>query len=307
MPELVSVLINTHERAEAVVRCLSSVLEQDYPHQFMEVLVLDDASMDGTSAVLEAQGRQFIGSAFRGFRSFRNSVSRNIIYGRHFLRGQASADSGLLVFIDDDALLAKDVISGLVSFFEETQSAGIAAPAVYYLSEPMKKAHGASFMHPWTGRYSEVFPEVSLECDWVNSTCLAARRETILAQDDSVVGFFTSHEEADLCLHAKKDGWKVFYLPGLRVLHDIKPGCAPKRERLYYLYRNKFLIIRRNFSGLRRLTALSVGLILGLPRYLAESLMFNRGLNLPELRIVVRAVLDGLRGRSGRLEDIQGF
>lgn len=296
----ISILINTHNRAAELRRCLGSVMGQDYPRSLAEVLVLDDASGDGTPALLEQKTVEFLSAGFLNFRSFRNEESRNMIYGRYFLKEASSSESELLVYIDDDAVLEKGVISGLVSFFQRTPAAGIAAPAVYYLAEPDRRAHGAFFVHPWTGRYSETLPGVPTECDWVNATCMAARRKALRPHDDSRVDFYVSHEEADLCLGVKKSAWKVFYLPDLRVLHDIKPGFAPKRDRLYYLYRNKFFVIRRNFPPLRRFTAIAVALLLGLPRYLTESVSFNRGFNVRELLVILRAVFDGLTGRGGR-------
>lgn len=297
----VSILINTHNRAAALRRCLDSVMGQDYPKSLMEVLVLDDASGDETPALLAKKSAEFLSAGFRDFRSFRNEESRHVVCGRYFLKEASDRSSELIVYADDDAVLEKGVLTGLVSFFQSTPAAGIAAPAVYYLSEPSRRAHGASFVHPWTGRYTETMPDSVTECDWVNATCLAARREVLESNTDSQLGFQITHEEADMCLHAKKSGWKVFYLPGLQVLHDISPGFSPKRDRLYYMYRNKLLVIRRNFPPLRRFTALSVALLLGLPRYLAESVSFNRGFNIPELHIILRAVFDGLTGRGGSL------
>lgn len=297
----ISVLINTHNRAAALRRCLDSVMAQDYPKSLVEVLVLDDAGADETPALLAEKAAEFVSAGYRNFKSFRNETSRNIVYGRYFLQEASDPESEVLVYVDDDGALERGVVSGLASFFKSTPAAGIAAPAVYYLSEPARRAHGAFFVHPWTGRYTETLPDSAAECDWVNATCLAARRAAVEPHDDSRFSFYISHEEADLCLQVKNKGWKVFYLPELRVLHDIRPDLAPKRDRLYYLYRNKFFLIRRNFPPLRRFVALAVALLLGLPRYLAESVSFNRGFNRAELGVILRAVADGLTGRGGPL------
>lgn len=47
-PPLVSVMIPARNEVENIKRCLRSLLKQDYPN--MEILVLDDNSIDGTSA-----------------------------------------------------------------------------------------------------------------------------------------------------------------------------------------------------------------------------------------------------------------
>src|SRR6202162_3762264 len=49
--ELVSVTIVTYNSGRFIKRCLESVLEQKYPS--MEVIVIDNASTDGTIDILE--------------------------------------------------------------------------------------------------------------------------------------------------------------------------------------------------------------------------------------------------------------
>src|SRR5712692_4390256 len=49
---LVSVVIPTHNRKSAVTRCVESVLRSSYPR--IEVIVVDDASTDGTFHHLSA-------------------------------------------------------------------------------------------------------------------------------------------------------------------------------------------------------------------------------------------------------------
>jgi hypothetical protein len=59
------------------------------------------------------------------------------------------------------------------------------------------------------------------EVDWVSGSCLFARKkmlEQIGLLDES---FFMFCEDVDLCLRAKKNGWKVFYFPFLTVTHQI--------------------------------------------------------------------------------------
>src|SRR5258706_12935620 len=49
--DLVSVTIVTYNSGRFIKRCLESVLEQKYPN--LEVIVIDNASTDGTSDILE--------------------------------------------------------------------------------------------------------------------------------------------------------------------------------------------------------------------------------------------------------------
>src|ERR1700759_5182615 len=53
MLPLVSVVIPTFNRRHLILRALQSVVEQTYPH--LEVIVVDDASTDGTVEFLESK------------------------------------------------------------------------------------------------------------------------------------------------------------------------------------------------------------------------------------------------------------
>lgn len=58
---LVSILVPCRNEAAYIARCLSSVLAGDWPHERLEVLVVDGRSDDGTRDIVEAIGREHPG------------------------------------------------------------------------------------------------------------------------------------------------------------------------------------------------------------------------------------------------------
>src|SRR5437667_3637 len=56
--------------------------------------------------------------------------------------------------------------------------------------------------------------------------------------------FFINHWEVDYCLRLKRRGWRIRYEPRAVARHKIVPGGTRSPDRLYYLYRNKLLVIR---------------------------------------------------------------
>lgn len=292
---LISILMCTRNRGFAAARCLESLARQDYPLSLLDVCVLDDASTDGSAAVVrEAVARLRI-AGFAGARTFENSGNVQIAAGRSSLEKKAPPEAELICFVDDDAELPAGALSALAAFLKANPDAAAAGPRITALSAPGTTAHRANFVS-WLGRYSEKDSEAPLDCDWLNSTCLMVRVAALAQSGGFYHGFYTAHEEVDFCLKLKAAGWRVVYLPDVTVLHDIVPG-GTKRDRLYYLYRNKFLVFRRNFGGIRFLAASLAALLFGLPRYLAESVRATGG---KEILIILRAVLHGLIGREGR-------
>ena len=96
MPDL-SVIVPTRNRA-AHLRCmLGGLLEQTFPTDRFELIVVDNGSTDGTAAVVE----EFRHKATFDLRSFRED-GPGLHRGRH--AGLSAARADVLVFADDDIL-----------------------------------------------------------------------------------------------------------------------------------------------------------------------------------------------------------
>lgn len=296
----ISVLISTYNRRAALMRTIEALLAQDYPLREIELVVLDDAGDDGTFAALSAGAPGFLARGLRGFRALRNDNNKGIAFGRSRLTSEAAADSEALLYLDDDVYLENSTIGGLAGCLVKNSRRALAGPRLVYASEPDRTAHCANFVGKWSGRYYETDASAETECDWLNSSCFLARRAA-LAGLRQAEEFYTAHEEVDFCLQLGNKGYSIVYFPEVRAAHDLPLSGGGRRDRLYYLYRNKLLLFKRNFPPLRRFTAVLTMCCLGLPLYLLESLRYNKGLNFTELRLIVKAVADGLAGRGGKL------
>jgi N-acetylglucosaminyl-diphospho-decaprenol L-rhamnosyltransferase len=294
----ITVLMCTRNRGVAATRCLESLIRQDYPHALVDVCVLDDSSSDGSADMLRPALELLKASGFAEARLFVNEQNVQIAAGRRFLQKQIPAGADFVCYLDDDAELPPGALSALAGFLRENAEVGAAGPRIAAMSSPEVTAHMANFVS-WIGLYSEKDANIPLDCDWLNSTCLMTRNSALAQAGGFYPGFYTAHEEVDFCLKLKNFGWRVVYLPGLTVLHDIVPG-GTKRERLYYLYRNKFLVFRRNFGFIRFAAAAMVTLLFGLPKYVLESL---RAGSPGEVFLILRAVAHGLSGREGPRRD----
>lgn len=282
------------------MKTLDALIAQDYPAGELELIVLDDFGADGSYAALAARSGEFLSRGFKGFRILRNEQNKGIAYGRGLLTASAAQDSEAVLYLDDDVYLEKNTIAGLVSCLEKSASRALAGPHLVYASAPEKTAHCANFVGTWSGRYSESDASSELECDWLNSSCLLARRSSLLKAVWDRDYFYTAHEEVDFCLQVKNSGYSVVYCPSVKAAHDLPLSGGGRRERLYYLYRNKLLVFRRNFPFWKALSASLLLVFLGLPRYLLESLRYNAGPNAKEIKLIFRAVSDGLIGRGGK-------
>lgn len=91
--KLITVIIPTYNRKKKLLECISSILEQTYEH--IEVLVVDDASTDGTEELFQRKTDPRL-------RYIRYETNRGACYARNC--GAALAKGELLAFQDSDDL-----------------------------------------------------------------------------------------------------------------------------------------------------------------------------------------------------------
>jgi len=296
----VSIVINTHNRYEALKHCLDSIAAQDYSKNLLEIIVLDDASSDKTPEEIPKYLQNLEKMGLKKTHFFRNDKNLGIAKGRWFLGQKVSPESEMVLFVDDDAYLESSCLKTLVEYMSANPQVGVVGPRIVYAKNPNETAHNANFVGGWTARYTNKDSTKPIICDWVNSTCCLMRKEVLEKTGGFYPGYYISHQEVDFCLQVKEAGYLVVYNPQTVVQHELNLN-KPKRERLYYLYRNKMLLIHRNFPFSRRIVALSLIGILGFPKYLIESIRFHKGFVFSELGTIFIAVWDGLLGRTGSL------
>ena len=108
---LVSVVIPTCNRWPILSRCLTALTVQTYSR--LEVIVVDDASTDGTPEQLQKFADKFPNLTLRWFRNDRHlgaNPSRN--------RGVREANGSLIAFEDSDCIAEPDWIEKLVARFD---------------------------------------------------------------------------------------------------------------------------------------------------------------------------------------------
>ena len=197
---LVSVMISTRNRRQCLEKALTSVYAQDYTSR--EILVVDDASEDGTS--------EYIRSHHPDIRLFRHEENRGYIIGRNLLMLQAKGD--YLISLDDDAyFLNADAISNVVARMEAEPELGIINFSVL----------DAEHLVP-------VLPdgEYYTCCYWGLGYCI---RKAVLQE----AGYYREvhtrlvGEESDLSLRVLDKGYRLLQFPRATVAHPrYVPGKA---------------------------------------------------------------------------------
>ena len=195
---LVSVLIPAYNEESVIVYTVNSVLESDYPR--LEVIVIDDGSVDATGELLDRQcGRN---PAVRIIHQSNTGKSSALSHGL------AEASSGIIITIDADTSVEPDAVTKLVRHFVN--------PRVGAVAGNVKVGNRVSWLTRWqaleyvTSQNLEKRAFDLLNCIPVVPGALSAWRAEAIHE----CGGFSSDtvaEDTDLTITIRRAGWKISY------------------------------------------------------------------------------------------------
>ena len=83
--------------------------------------------------------------------------------------------------------------------------------------------------------------------------------------------FFLYYEELDWAARFKQAGYSIDYVGSAEIFHKESVSTGKNSPfKTFYIYRNRFLFIRRNYKGFRWLVAASFFVLLSTPVHLAK-------------------------------------
>src|SRR6267378_1853007 len=197
---LVSVVVPTHNRKSAVTRCVESVLRSNYPR--IEVIVVDDASTDGTFPHLSI--------LFPNVELIRFEQEQMVSGSRN--AGCKHAKCEFVFLVDDDNVVDPDAIAELVKAISDNPHAGIAGPIMYYLRDPEHVWCSGVSRNSLTSitKFSTEKPNGSADCyptDDIPNAFMVRKRVFEDVGGFDQVGFVQHLAEADFSTRAATKGF----------------------------------------------------------------------------------------------------
>jgi GT2 family glycosyltransferase len=227
--ESATVAITTRNRRDSARAAIASALAQE-PQS--PVIVVDDASSDGTAEMVRAE--------FPQARLVRFDAQAGYIAGRMCVLELATTP--IVCFLDDDATFSTPaVVRGTVADFDHPRIAGVAIP----LMENGRLLQGA----PGSTGFRVT--------DYFIGAAHAVRRESVLA----LGGYRTSYsfyvEEPDLCIRLLQAGMvtrvgrsdPVIHLPHPARVHDERFTLRIKNELLFKWYHTPSIYLPAVLAG----------------------------------------------------------
>ncbi len=126
----ITVVIPARNEAANMDACLQSLLQQDYPPELMEVVVVDDFSSDGTPALVCQMADQRV--RLLELRNFVPPAGLNAYKKKALETGIAGASGALIATTDADCVLPPLWLKTLAFLYQEKQAAFVAGPVSFF-------------------------------------------------------------------------------------------------------------------------------------------------------------------------------
>jgi len=251
--ELSIILVNYNDRRH-VEECLLSLQKAASAIEH-EIIVVDNDSEDGS--------REFVARAFPAVRLIANS--ENSGFSRANNLGVRESRGEFFLFLNTDTVVPPGAIHGLLDHLKFEVSAGAAGPALLDGRNSFQVSFGrrvnffAQFwqkliLNPYYKRVLKKSEKIR-RVGWLSAACLLCRRKAFEQAGGFDENFFIYFEDIDLCGRMRKDGWKLFYVPHIRVFHDggATTSRRPAASRLEYRKSQLYFYQKHNSRSSYRL------------------------------------------------------
>jgi len=231
----VSVIVISFNTRSLLRECLLSVLaecERLPVGRTAEVLVVDNASTDGSPEMVESE----FAAPRVPVRLIRSHVNLGFAVANNL--AVESARGRYLVLLNSDAFLEAGALRLSIQHMDANQSAGVGGARLVGRRgewQPSARAfptfrHMLVVLSGLAARYSKsrIFgafdrtwasPDLPAEVDWVPGAFSIMRREALAQTGLFDPRFFLYYEEVDLCRRMKAKGFRVLYWPDVVVTH----------------------------------------------------------------------------------------
>jgi N-acetylglucosaminyl-diphospho-decaprenol L-rhamnosyltransferase len=296
--ELSYCVVNTNGRS-FLLACLESIGRNHPPNVEHEILVLDNASDDGSvEAVAERHpGVRIIARDHRAGLAENNSILLREARGRFCLL--LNEDSEVLDGCPAALLeeLAADP-GAAVAGAQLVDPAGKPIPCAWRLPGPGTALAQALFLHRRFVTQSGAGP--TREVGWVQSCTMLVRREAAISIDYMDRRFFVYSEEVDFQKRLHDAGWRILHVPAARAVHheQLASDRSSGARRVVQFHRGRELYMRKHHSR----TATLLARVLWSWSYLERALasIFTRGHDARRYVVHARQALRPGRGEGMR-------
>jgi GT2 family glycosyltransferase len=226
-----------------------------------EVVVVDNASSDGSAEMIQAEYP----------RVMLHCNKTNVGFGTAANQAVAKCSANYVLLLNSDILLQAGAVNALSNYIDVHPRAAIVGPRLvntngtlqascypfptilntFFVDTclgdliryvPVLRNH---FLPTWPHHHAKIVP-------WVKGAAMAIRREAFETVGGFDETFFMYSEEIDLCYRLLAIGWQVHFAPVTTAVHPGGASTAQHQtEMAVQLLASTFKFYRKHYSGIR--------------------------------------------------------
>jgi glycosyltransferase involved in cell wall biosynthesis len=241
----VSIIIPCREEEKYIAQALESILANDYPHDRLEVLVVDGTSTDDTREIVEGFSRDYPFIKLLDNPRKITPAALNI--------GVNRAQGDTIIRMDSHSTYPPNYISSLVDWQEKTgaENVGGVGRTLPGADTPMARAIALGMSHPF-GVGNVYFRIGASGPRWVDSVPFGCYRREVFEK----IGLFDEDhvrtEDDEFNLRLLKNGGRILMIPDLIVEYYARETLS-KLWRMYYQYGYFKALVARKLGWVLRL------------------------------------------------------
>lgn len=244
--------------------CLFSISENLPAGAEMEILVVNNDEKP-----LEEIAREWKDKLNLGIRE----LGENVGFGRAHNAGFGRSRGEYILLLNPDTKILPGALQRMLAVFDKDQRIGIVGPLFVDAAGEIQLNCFGTQRTPFStigkkifGRGKPSAGEDIFETDWVSGAAMMIRRNVFEKTSGFDEGYFMYFEDVDLCLRAKKLGYKVAVNPKVRIFHESGKSFASEAEKKKRYYASQDYYMRKHFGR----TAAGLVRLLRLPYYVGN-------------------------------------
>lgn len=243
-----SIIVLSYNTKELTTKCIDSILSQynyEIKKRELEVIVVDNASSDGTLDSLKK---------FRSIKIIENPQNFGFSKGNNI--GAKRTKGEFILFLNSDTQIKDKGFLKMTEFFNDKKDVGI-------LGGKLINPDGSA--QPSCGKFYTFFnflimilglerlgllrlsPNNVKKVDWVSGACFMVRKNLFEKLKGFDEYFFMYIEDMELCFRAKKQGFLTYFHPNIKLVHK-ELGSSNRAFAIGEIYRGLLYFYKKHMN-----------------------------------------------------------
>lgn len=234
----ISIIIPVFNKVELTVQCLEALVANTEIQNY-EVIIIDNASTDGTQEFLKNLGGDV--------KIITNK--ENLGFAKACNQGAKAAYGEFIVFLNNDTIPQAGWLSELLNFMQSHSDAGIVGSKLLYPDGTIQhcgasmRFDGKFFRHQYKFlEASHPLVDKERELDAVTAACFITRKDLFFKAEMFDEEYLNGCEDMDYCTAVRSMGYKIYYNPRSVLFHleSQTPRTINRDEKNFARYLSKW-------------------------------------------------------------------